>query len=644
MEKETGKLIAGVGEEELDGFLRNVLEKADLGVQKHFGLSGPVFEVETLVKPMKDLFFRTDIEKYRDKSLEERWGIFLQKISEEVTHRELYTHMRQGKLEKRDNVLLFSGTGPENIPPRDLNSAKSFLTDEQKEELTGKTVVYANEANFIILWCIFENLGREMFLANRRQLREKSEEFEPRYPGTTPEYLRSYETILKLENLASEIKGRSKSTATVKIPDDKIKDMLQATDCDVFYSLRECYDGCQSYYNFIDKLWKRNNPGAKGYFEKNGCENVYTSDEETNKTLHKLARDFVESYLSNDLVQKKLYEEARKSELIIEKIKTQPLRPIPKPSFPSDYEYLYKSEEGQESSFGFWHYEKPDVTDEIFKNRDNLPIAKFLNQFIVEGGTNLTCDKLLSVEFARGANNAFIVTNSAIPTSNILGTSELPVILDNVSKTQERRENFEKNNPIMPITNVKPGADIKKSDVLLVTGEYMANRWKEQKEGGRLTDPENRKKFLENLFGNLNRRARKYLNDQEKLKKLDKTLKKLREQYNSREKKDIKYLASYGFDKKKSEYLEKIYEDEENSMTSLNEIALKLQEKSMLESSLGIKERRKKEKENYKKAEIMREALGGLVRPPATTFSSHVNRFKKRQQSEKDQGTARNGP
>ncbi|MDR1495273.1 MAG: hypothetical protein LBI29_04565 [Rickettsiales bacterium] len=597
--------VAGVTKEELEEFVLHILKVSD--IEDFCELDGDD-KLKTLVRLMIDLFFRNDGTYGDVKTLEERWDIFLEGISA-VTGKKLYDPY--GKNKNRD-VNLFSQLTGAGKAETDV-----FLTDGQIAERLNSSK-YSEESNFSLFWDIFKNLGLEMFMVQREMLRKRGERLEPRYPGSAPEYDVSKRlTSLRILREYSDRVIRDKSEKDLtRIPDEKFERILP-----IFYGahfenvfsiyirafpeekLKDSDDPGHMYmdYGFIDYWWTDNceNSEEKGYFEENGVFDIRNKANEAR--VAQLARSFVEAFISDKRIRRKL-DEAIADE---ERVEKEFVRLIPDKDRSTGYEVGYiveKRKETESSVMSFKPYEKTSVIKKIFEHMDSLPIGGYLRQFLKEGGTELTCDHLFSGQFVRGANNAYIGTSGAIPTNNILGTSEMPELLKNVSRDEMQGKRFAENNPIVPLVEREHPVDwIENSEVLYTTGEYLLNQWKEQQIEGKLNSPENIKNFLYNLYVNLYKTVGEYSNSNEKLKLLDKRLAELEEKYyeeiTSSEKPDlaktemIRRLEVYDMDSKKVKYLEKLYESSQikdilETMKAKNKVALAIQKMSILESSL----------------------------------------------------------
>ncbi|MDR2778202.1 MAG: hypothetical protein LBB13_01735 [Rickettsiales bacterium] len=97
-------------------------------------------------------------------------------------------------------------------------------------------------------------------------------------------------------------------------------------------------------------------------------------------------------------------------------------------------------------------------------------------------------------------------TGNAIPTGNILGSYELPKILEKVSKNQNETKRFEVINPVIPFTNRKPDEQLENSETLFITGEYLVDEWNRVEE---------KEQFLSNLHKKLSKEVDYYVNSYE---------------------------------------------------------------------------------------------------------------------------------
>ncbi|MDR2077501.1 MAG: hypothetical protein LBP39_00880 [Rickettsiales bacterium] len=604
-------LIAGVEEKDLDDFLFEVLKVASHKVSKSHRLSFEEDKLQALIQPMKELFFMKDGKYGGIKTLEERWDILLGEISK-MTGATLYNPYNSND---NKNIILFSRA---NF--NDIFKTGQFLTEEKREELCNSTR-YGEERNFSLFWRILEKLSNEMFLANRRKLRKDGNKFEPRHPTSIPaKYMKEEsDSCAEWLKISNTIQDQNKHSITA----EKIENMVSRSDVNTFVRLLIAYKHLKNNRNFgealIDSLWKESN-GDKGYFEKNGisAESLENPNGEDKNKIIQLAKNFIESYMSSEQVQKKLDNIIMEIENTRNTMQNETVRAI-LPLASDCTEMIYESIGGCERSVSFEPYKKTDVTDKIFDNINKLPLGSFVKRLIEEGGTNLTADSIMSVQFARGANNAFIVTGEAIPVGNILGTSEMPEILKNVSKNAEQGKNFADNNPVIPLTNKKPLESLENSEVLFVTGEYMLNQWKKKHREGKLKNSETKKKFTEELYNDLKKRVAEYMGNREKLAELDKRLEKVK---NTQilEKPEI-----YELDNKKIKHLEEaIYNDvtgdkrkKENAAKRLeaknmNEIALKLQKLSLLENYMAM--------EDKKKSSRINQTVEKLSPSPASNF------------------------
>jgi hypothetical protein len=305
-------------------------------------------------------------------------------------------------------------------------------------------------------------------------------------------------------------------------------------------------------------------------------------------------------------VQKKLAEVIKNRKSAKERIEKEVVRLIPKceevDGPMTQQEFLYSSSGGRETPERFNFYKNIGVTDKIFGQMDSLPLGKFIDQYIAEGGTNLTYDALFSAQFVRGAGNVFLETDGAIPTGNILGASELPIALEKASADEERGKIFAGNNPVVPITQRESqNQDTENSEILFTTGEYLLDQWKERQGKGELNNPESRKKFLANLHEDLKKKVEEHLADGNMITELDQRLVRVREEVGQRlggeepraiikEELDQR-LEKYRMEEKKIQYLAEVYENStveglKDRMQLKNEVALKIQEKTVLENAL----------------------------------------------------------
>ncbi|MDR2077502.1 MAG: hypothetical protein LBP39_00885, partial [Rickettsiales bacterium] len=562
-------------------------------------------------------------------TLEERWDILLGEISK-MTGATLYNPYNSND---NKNIILYS-----EARYSDLDNFKKLLTEEKKKEFSNSRM-YRDEKNFLLFWHIFEKFGKEMFLANRRKLRENGKKLEPRHPTSTPvKYMEEgFDSCKEWLKISSTLQDQNKHSITA----EKIGSMVSRSNAITFSRLLDAYEDLKNNRTFyggglINSLWKESD-NDKGYFEENdiSVKSLQKSDGEDKDKIRELAINFIESYMSSEQVRNKLNSVIAEIEDIRKTIEDKDaegiaLRGIPPPTDDGE-EKIYESKNGCEGRIYFDHYKKTDVTDKIFDNINELPVGGFAKRFIEEGGTNLTMDSIMSAQFARGANNAFIVTGTAIPVGNLLGTSEMPEILANVSKNADQAKRFAENNPVMPLTNKKPQENIQDSDVLYVTGEYMLDQWKKKQKKGKLENPEDRKKFIEELYNDLKKRVAKYMDNMEKLNKLNGRLEKVKKKYeniinSNKEHSNAQILEKpeiYELDDKKIKHLEEaIYKDTGGQKTNntakiteviqMNEIALKLQKLSLMKNSIAM--------EDMKKSSRINQTVEKLSPPPAGNF------------------------
>ncbi|MDR2077711.1 MAG: hypothetical protein LBP39_01950 [Rickettsiales bacterium] len=642
--------LAGVKEGDLDEFLLKVLKIAGYRVINSNAISYQEERIldeeetlKTLIKPMKELFFMK-YGKYKDiKTLEERWDIFLGEISK-ITGKKLYNQ----RGDKNKNIILFSGP---TIDKQNLEAP--FLMGEKKKEYLD-SITYGDEVNFSLFRLIFEKFGNEMFLANRRKLREIGKKFEPRHPTSAPvEY-----TFLRWKKRSKAFQRQKKDST---ITEEKIERMASINDINVFYRLLESYEYFEKGYiyllhiDLIDSLWKESG-NDKGYFKENGIStrSLKNPEGEDRIKIIQLAKNFIESYMSSEQVQKRLDSIIPDIEAVAEFKSKRPVRLILSPGSTgpvgSKAETIYCSQYGYENCLYFEPYKKTEVTDKILENiffLNKLPIGSFVKRLIKEGGTNLTMDSIMGAQFARGANNAFIVTEKAIPVGNILSTSEMPEILTNVSKNADQAKRFVENNPIIPLTNEKPRVKLRNSGVLYVTGEYMLDQWKKKQKRCEVKDPEDRKEFTEKLYKDLIYEVSEYLNSTEKLDRFYNKLENMKEKYE----KILENPEIYELDEIKIKHLkEAVYNDyaedteEEKKQNEnrrqvlirMNRIALKLQKLSLMESYIVMENMKHKEDMKKLKLREVKKQLSPITKrspsvPPASNLRK--DRFSQRRNS-----------
>ncbi|MDR2078080.1 MAG: hypothetical protein LBP39_03895 [Rickettsiales bacterium] len=623
-------------------------------------------KLKTLIKPMKELFFMKD-GKYKDiETLEKRLDIFLEEISK-ITGKQLYNPDNSNE---NKNVALQSGYDYENH----LN--EPFLTEEKKKEYYN-SIFCGDEINIKLLWIAIKEFGFEMFLANRRKLRGERQKFEPRHPTSIPliYHKEAMELFLEWKKYSEDLQKQNKNSAFKK---EKIESMVSRGDFDIFYYLirfykdytKEKYANQYYYITLIDSLWK-DSANDIGYFKENGinAKSLKHPRKKDKDKIIELAKNFIESYMSSEQAQKKLDNIIAEIEDVRKVMQTKTVRAIHPPG--ANYkEIIYGSYDGYEDYYYVNFYKKTNVTDQIFKNINELPIGSFVKQLIEEGGTNLTGDSMLSAQFARGANNAFIVTGTAIPVGNLLGLYEMPEILANVSKNADQEKRFAENNPIVPLTNKKPRENIRDSEILYVTGEYMLDQWKKKQIEGKLKTPEDKKKFTEELYNDLKERAVEYMEDTKKLVRLDERLRKVKDIIYRRIKNSAEEHSNaqifenpeiYKLDEIKTKHLEEaVYKDytedteekkKENEAKRarailMNKIALKLQELSLMEDFIAVCEEDMKKFKEIKPTPPIAKRSSSV--PPASNlrgneFSRRRNSFVSREADKKD-GLEKNEP
>jgi hypothetical protein len=471
------------------------------------------------------------------------------------------------------------------------------MVAKEKEGIT-----YSSEGNFITFWSIIEQFGKEMVIANRRASIERGDEFEPRHPTSSydneqEKYLKNIRNVRKLiagthstdittgSDYQKEIE-RLKSNINIR----KLNDLgWQIDTVEIEGNKMEGSTGSiQTILETIDSLWKGNDTAVEGYFEKYYNEDFSlfkkSTGDEQKKNLGKACVAFVDRYLNNPIIKEAISKKIEEIETALEK---ENKRIIPK-----ECNTVYESYGRQEvcyplsNFYGKNNEKNTESLDTLYKNIDKVPIGSYIEQLIKEGGTNLTCDSVFSKQFALMSNNAILYTDGAIPTGNILATSELPTILKNIHKDKEKTEKFIENNPSVPFTN--------RSDNFYISGEYLLEKYKE-KAGEKELDAESEKKFTANIFEELKRDVDEYLRDKEKLKELEKELEEIKGKELEEEKELTKganefgkNLSAYKLNKEKLKRIQKLYGEQDTEQIKEAELRnlanLKIQEEYVKKS------------------------------------------------------------
>ncbi|GHU28624.1 hypothetical protein FACS1894152_6510 [Bacilli bacterium] len=229
---------------ELDKFLNFVIAKSVKKIlsepegaldlyTNHFALEKRLTDsLKTYLTPViRELFFKQNSTWYPatvpPMAIEGRYRILLNKISE-ITGIGLYLKKSpSGKIEQND-ILLYS------------------QIDEIPKEVRDRAIPYSEEINFRIFWEIFENLGTEIFLHNRRKLFEEGVKYEPRHPTSRNEKIeeelesfKKLEEVLKRSSSSTGQLSKSKrkqlnkltgelDSKGIEYDDDSIKELLRA--------------------------------------------------------------------------------------------------------------------------------------------------------------------------------------------------------------------------------------------------------------------------------------------------------------------------------------------------------------------------------------------------------------------------------
>jgi hypothetical protein len=588
--------IEGVAEKDLDNFLIRIIDEGIRECRRIMRVDDHrFFKRKDLLKkilgPMKDIFFHN---KDRDWTLKERFGKFVEEIAKQ-RGKELYAN-EDGE---SSNIILFSNLSVEGDP-----KTLDFLEEEEKKAYSENSIFYSDESNFMLFWCILERFGQETYLEHRKELLNKGEIFEPRWPGAEPE--ERPEKIQEELDKLKELKQSGENVENTNSDIGNIDEMLEKNfSPESLASLVLLYGkltevGRETVWRelfCIEKLWKAGNPSGEAteYF---GAEDFDPISEDTRNR----AKKFIEVFCRHPTVQKKIEEiivDKEKMKKNLETIKEKEgegeyLRLIPK-----NRSFLYKIRERREQSeclnFISWKNASDDaVARKIYEKREEYPIGDYIQKNIDTGGTNMTSDCIFSEVFAyKNDRDAFIVTDEAIPVGNIAGKYEIQNALANAYKDPGKKKRFGKNNPVVPLVKKEnPTYALENSVVLLVTGQYMLDRYKKQSEDGELENNKAKEEFVTGLYTDLLRESESLCNDEAKLDELDKNLESLREKQKDNEK-TAEISKMHKFDSKKKKYLEELYEentDKYGEIEKKNEIILKLQEKRILEnSSIAVK-------------------------------------------------------
>ncbi|GHU28571.1 hypothetical protein FACS1894152_6390 [Bacilli bacterium] len=556
-------------DEELEEFLTFVIKEADYRGRD---------ELKNRLPPlMKELFFKNDNE-YSSKTIEQRYEVLINEISN-ITGIGLYSKENSdGKREQKD-ILLFS----------QIDSHKTL------DKFSDTTISFKEEENFNLFWRIVQSLGDEMFMQNRRELVKDGKEYEPKHP--TSKSVEAYK-LEQLNKLASNFASRDFSLS-INSPKKKL-------DYRQLKILRDKINSAPEKYK-LSSIKDNEIPGMLALFDKiNNTEQSkleYTDLENAMNFIKKLSPNYIEdkhgvtsddsmeNIIANftktfmDSTKKLIVEEVEKTEKVVEgEIKNNGRKILVGEYSEST---IIRSIDGFEhysvANGNFFAEKNRALIEKIFSLRDKLPIGSYFKQVIEEGGTNLTCDNIFSGMFAALAKNAVISTDIAIPTGNIMGKSELPVVLEKISNDPVEKERFIKNNPVLPFTNKSNGKSVGEADVIYVTAEYLTHKWREAEEKAKAENKSltkgDKEYFISNLFDELKSRVDTYYDNKQRLEKLEGRVGKLVHTI---------LTITATLEDEQEEHLKNLYKDkteeEIGKILDKNKIALALQKLSVAES------------------------------------------------------------
>jgi hypothetical protein len=602
--------IEGVAEKDLDNFLIRIIDEEIKECRRIMRTFYSDDLSQKILGPMKDIFFRD--KKDNQLTLKERLGQFVEEIAKQRGE-ELYGG-------ENKNIRLFS-----NLLGKGDPKTLDFLEEEEKKAYSENSIFYGNESNFMLFWRILERFGQATYLEHRKELLDKGEIFEPRWPGAKlAESLEGIQEDLDGLKKLKGLKELKQSDGNVENTNSDIGNIDDMSKADLSWwwlgSLYEKLETGEKIYwgelQNIRNLWKLGNPSGEAmeYF---GAESAHISEDTRNSKATKYFGDkdydltlisentrnkvkkFIEAFCSYSAVQKKLGDAINDKEEMKKNLETikekegegEYLRPIPK-----DPDIIYRV-------YGGWEQPKTGhvlndndnaVIKKIYEKRGEYPIGDYIQKNIDTGGTNMTSDCIFSGVFTyKAKGDAFIVTDGAIPVDNIAGKYEINEALNNAHKELEKKKRFGKNNPVVPLTKKESQtANVNKSTVILVTGEFMLDKYEKRLKNKELENNKAKEEFVTGLYIDLLRESESLCNDEAKLDELDKNLESLREKQKDNEK-TAEISKMHKFDSKKKKYLEELYKENMGKYGEIekkNEIILKLQEKRILEnSSIAVK-------------------------------------------------------